>query len=61
MDTNGGTCTGFVPSKIFVHAGVKCDNEFRSDYLSALEKAMTNHFPGTDFKGDQHIQYKIYA
>lgn len=47
--------------KDIVNAGMKCDNGFQSGYLSALEKAMTNRFPGTDLKGDPHIQSKIHV
>lgn len=44
-----------------VHAGMKCDNGFRSGFLGTLEKAMAKSFPGTDLKGDPHIQSKIHV
>lgn len=47
--------------KDIVLAGMKCDNGFQSGYLSALEKTMASHFPGTDLKGDPHIQSKIHV
>lgn len=47
--------------KDIVQLGMKCDNGFRSGYLGALEKAMAHRFPGTDLKGDPHIQSKIHV
>lgn len=47
--------------KDVVQAGMKCDNGFRSGFLGMLEKAMAQRFPGTDLKGDPHIQSKIHV
>lgn len=47
--------------KDIVQSGMKCDNGFRSGYLGVLEKAMAHRFPGTDLKGDPHIQSKIHV
>lgn len=47
--------------KDIVQLGMECDNGFRSRYLGALEKAMAHRFPGTDLKGDPHIQSKIHV
>lgn len=41
--------------------GLKCDNGFRTGYLSALEKYLANRFPGTDLKADPHILSKIHV
>ncbi|KAL8462248.1 hypothetical protein ACS0TY_033340 [Phlomoides rotata] len=41
--------------------GQKCDNGFRSGYLLILENVLVNKFPGTNLKGDPHINSKIHV
>ncbi|KAL8506593.1 hypothetical protein ACS0TY_017481 [Phlomoides rotata] len=41
--------------------GQKCDNSFKSGYLLLLENALSVKFPGTDLKGDPHINSKIHV
>ncbi|KAL8500714.1 hypothetical protein ACS0TY_020338 [Phlomoides rotata] len=44
-----------------VSNGHKCDNGFRSGYLSILENNLGIKFPGTDLKGEPHINSKIHV
>ncbi|KAL8506003.1 hypothetical protein ACS0TY_017021 [Phlomoides rotata] len=44
-----------------VSKGHKCDNGFRSGYLSILENNLGIKFPGTDLKGEPHINSKIHV
>ncbi|KAL8534750.1 hypothetical protein ACS0TY_010690 [Phlomoides rotata] len=41
--------------------GKKCDNGFTSGYLLLLENMLALKFPGTDLKGDPHINSKIHV
>ncbi|KAL8458499.1 hypothetical protein ACS0TY_036138 [Phlomoides rotata] len=41
--------------------GLKCDNGFKSGYLNLLENILAVKFPGTDLKGDPHINSKIHV
>ncbi|KAL8536706.1 hypothetical protein ACS0TY_012044 [Phlomoides rotata] len=41
--------------------GLKCDNGFKSGYLNLLENMLAVKFPGTDLKGDPHINSKIHV
>ncbi|KAL8485671.1 hypothetical protein ACS0TY_027815 [Phlomoides rotata] len=41
--------------------GHKCDNGFRSGYLTLLENALVVKFPGTDLKGEPHINSKMHV
>ncbi|KAL8555508.1 hypothetical protein ACS0TY_003352 [Phlomoides rotata] len=57
-----------VEEKELVHAlrelvvrGLKCDNGFKSGYLNLLENSLASKFPGTDLKGDPHINSKIHV
>ncbi|KAL8503415.1 hypothetical protein ACS0TY_022235 [Phlomoides rotata] len=47
--------------KDLIVKGQKCDNSFKSDYLLLLENALSVKFPGTDLKGDPHINSKIHV
>ncbi|KAL8465740.1 hypothetical protein ACS0TY_035004 [Phlomoides rotata] len=47
--------------KDLVLKGHKCDNGFRSGYLTLLENVMGAKFPGTDLKGEPHINSKIHV
>ncbi|KAL8504180.1 hypothetical protein ACS0TY_022783 [Phlomoides rotata] len=47
--------------KELVVKGHKCDNGFRSGYLNLLENSIASKFPGTDLKGDPHINSKIHV
>ncbi|KAL8539188.1 hypothetical protein ACS0TY_000986 [Phlomoides rotata] len=47
--------------KELVVKGHKCDNGFKSGYLNLLENSLVSKFPGTDLKGDHHINSKIYV
>ncbi|KAL8502270.1 hypothetical protein ACS0TY_021410 [Phlomoides rotata] len=44
-----------------VSKGHKCDNGFRSGYLAILENNIGVKFPGTDLKGELHINSKIHV
>ncbi|KAL8489678.1 hypothetical protein ACS0TY_025541 [Phlomoides rotata] len=46
--------------KELVSKGHKCDNEFRSGYLLLLENMLGIKFPGSDLKGEPHINSKIH-
>ncbi|KAL8465148.1 hypothetical protein ACS0TY_034589 [Phlomoides rotata] len=41
--------------------GLKCDNGFKFSYLNLLENTLASKFPGTDLKGDPHINSKIHV
>ncbi|KAL8482993.1 hypothetical protein ACS0TY_025885 [Phlomoides rotata] len=41
--------------KELVARGYKCDNGFRSGYVTVLEQMMLQAFPNTDLRGDPHI------
>ncbi|KAL8530471.1 hypothetical protein ACS0TY_007493 [Phlomoides rotata] len=47
--------------KDLVVKGQKCDNGFKSGYLLLLENALSVKFPGTNLKGDPHINSKIHV
>ncbi|KAL8458104.1 hypothetical protein ACS0TY_035836 [Phlomoides rotata] len=47
--------------KDLVLKGHKCDNGFWSGYLTLLENVMGAKFPGTDLKGEPHINSKIHV
>ncbi|KAL8493835.1 hypothetical protein ACS0TY_024850 [Phlomoides rotata] len=47
--------------KDLVLKGRKCDNGFRSGYLLLLENMLSTKFPGTDLKGEPHINSKIHV
>ncbi|KAL8545625.1 hypothetical protein ACS0TY_005670 [Phlomoides rotata] len=47
--------------KDLVVKGNKCDNGFRTGYLLILENWLTAKFPGTDLKGEPHINSKIHV
>lgn len=47
--------------KEIIAKGLKCDNGFKSGYLTTLESAMVKAFPHTDLKGDPHINSKIHV
>lgn len=47
--------------KDIVARGMKCDNGFKTGYLTALETHMSNQFPGTDLKSEPHIHSKIHV
>ncbi|KAL8542877.1 hypothetical protein ACS0TY_003675 [Phlomoides rotata] len=47
--------------KELVVKGNKCDNGFKTDYLLLLENMLANKFPGTNLKGDPHINSKIHT
>ncbi|KAL8523446.1 hypothetical protein ACS0TY_013414 [Phlomoides rotata] len=47
--------------KELVVRGLKCDNGFKSGYLNLLENTIASKFPGTDLKGDPHINSKIHV
>ncbi|KAL8458182.1 hypothetical protein ACS0TY_035898 [Phlomoides rotata] len=44
-----------------VSRGNKCDNGFRSGYLLLLENMLALKFPGSDLKGEPHINSKIHV
>ncbi|KAL8480923.1 hypothetical protein ACS0TY_027441 [Phlomoides rotata] len=46
--------------KELVVKGNKCDNGFKTGYLMLLENMLANKFPGTNLKGDPHINSKIH-
>ncbi|KAL8506664.1 hypothetical protein ACS0TY_017527 [Phlomoides rotata] len=41
--------------------GQKCDNGFRSGYLLILENVLLTKCPGTNIRGDPHINSKIHV
>ncbi|KAL8479944.1 hypothetical protein ACS0TY_026765 [Phlomoides rotata] len=47
--------------KELVSRGNKCDNGFRSGYLLLLENMLALKFPGSDLKGEPHINSKIHV
>ncbi|KAL8476744.1 hypothetical protein ACS0TY_029160 [Phlomoides rotata] len=47
--------------KELVVKGHKYDNGFKSGYLNLLENSLVSKFPGTDLKGDPHINSKIHV
>ncbi|KAL8524161.1 hypothetical protein ACS0TY_013938 [Phlomoides rotata] len=47
--------------KELVLKGIKCDNGFRSGYLTILENNLGAKFPGTGLKGEPHINSKIHV
>ncbi|KAL8524535.1 hypothetical protein ACS0TY_014209 [Phlomoides rotata] len=47
--------------KDLVVKGHKCDNGFKSRYLLLLENVLAVKFPGTDLKGDPHINFMIHV
>ncbi|KAL8501761.1 hypothetical protein ACS0TY_021036 [Phlomoides rotata] len=47
--------------KKLVVKGNKCDNGFKTGYLLLLENMLANKFPGTNLKGDPHINSKIHV
>ncbi|KAL8543422.1 hypothetical protein ACS0TY_004094 [Phlomoides rotata] len=47
--------------KDLVWRGHKCDNGFRSGYLTILENHLVGKFPGTDLKEEPHINSKIHV
>ncbi|KAL8523707.1 hypothetical protein ACS0TY_013611 [Phlomoides rotata] len=47
--------------KELVSRGNKCDNGFRSGYQLLLENMLALKFPGTDLKGEPHINSKIHV
>ncbi|KAL8486852.1 hypothetical protein ACS0TY_023518 [Phlomoides rotata] len=47
--------------KELVVKGHKCDNGFKTGYLMLLENMLANKFPGTNLKGDPHINSKIHT
>ncbi|KAL8463247.1 hypothetical protein ACS0TY_034039 [Phlomoides rotata] len=47
--------------KELVLKGNKCDNGFKTGYLLLLENMLANKFPGTNLKGDPHINSKIHV
>ncbi|KAL8511842.1 hypothetical protein ACS0TY_018323 [Phlomoides rotata] len=47
--------------KELVVKGHKCDNGFKIGYLMLLENMLANKFPGTNLKGDPHINSKIHV
>ncbi|KAL8465815.1 hypothetical protein ACS0TY_035065 [Phlomoides rotata] len=44
-----------------VSRGNKCDNGFRYGYLLLLENMLALKFPGSDLKGEPHINSKIHV
>ncbi|PIN09962.1 hypothetical protein CDL12_17451 [Handroanthus impetiginosus] len=50
-----------VALKDVVASGWKCENGFRTRYLTVLEKHMMTTFPGTDIRADPHIYSKIHV
>ncbi|KAL8494112.1 hypothetical protein ACS0TY_025050 [Phlomoides rotata] len=47
--------------KELVSKGHKCDNGFRSGYLLLLENMLSIKFPGSNLKGEPHINSKIHV
>ncbi|KAL8535928.1 hypothetical protein ACS0TY_011541 [Phlomoides rotata] len=47
--------------KELVARGYKVDNGFKAGYVGFLESWLMNAFPGTDLKGDLHINSKIHV
>ncbi|KAL8500325.1 hypothetical protein ACS0TY_020068 [Phlomoides rotata] len=47
--------------KELVTRGYKCDNGFRSGYVTVLEQMMLQAFPNTDLRGDPHINSKMHV
>ncbi|KAL8479030.1 hypothetical protein ACS0TY_030796 [Phlomoides rotata] len=47
--------------KELVSRGNKCDNGLRSGYLLLLENMLSLKFPGSDLKGEPHINSKIHV
>ncbi|KAL8541127.1 hypothetical protein ACS0TY_002416 [Phlomoides rotata] len=47
--------------KELILKGNKCDNEFWSGYFLLLENMLGSKFPGTDLKGEPHINSKIHV
>ncbi|KAL8534105.1 hypothetical protein ACS0TY_010209 [Phlomoides rotata] len=47
--------------KELILKGNKCDNGFRSGYLLLLENMLGSKFPGTNLKGEPHINSKIHV
>lgn len=47
--------------KDLVSRGLKCDNGFKTGYLTVLEQHLAAQFPGCDLKADPHIASKIHV
>ncbi|KAL8507684.1 hypothetical protein ACS0TY_018284 [Phlomoides rotata] len=61
MWTFGEECELMCALKDLVVKGNECDNGFRSGYLLLLENKLVAKFPGTDLKGEPHINSKIHV
>ncbi|KAL0445076.1 UNVERIFIED_CONTAM: hypothetical protein Slati_2230300 [Sesamum latifolium] len=44
-----------------VRSGWKCDNGFRTGYLTMLEQLLRKKYPESDLKSDPHISSKIHV
>lgn len=44
-----------------VARGMKCDNGFKTGYLTVLDSHMARQFPGTDIKSEPHIHSKLHV
>lgn len=47
--------------KELVTRGLKCDNGFKTEYLTVLEQHLAAHCPGCELKSDAHIASKIHV
>ncbi|KAL8528414.1 hypothetical protein ACS0TY_006013 [Phlomoides rotata] len=59
--TFGEECKLMCALNDLVVKGYKCDNGFKSGYLLLLKNMLAIKFPGTDFKGEPHINSKIHV